>query len=147
MASETSLSDSNVYTYHCICSTLILATPYGLSNLPTRSSGSQDQAIILPLGRQDSEPNKESGVIYAKSVLYNVAADRKSLVVSREDGFEKRTPLRCTRCKLAVAYKVEDDFQQASLGVVFLLPGGLVTTDDMKERNTPLIPAWAAEKT
>ena len=42
--------DLKIHTYHCICSTLILATPYKISELPRRESG-QDQAIILPLGR------------------------------------------------------------------------------------------------
>lgn len=55
---------SKINTYHCLCSTLLLATPCTLSALPRRASPSLDRAHILPLpalshssrtGREGSE--------------------------------------------------------------------------------------------
>lgn len=40
---------SKIHTYHCLCSTLLLATPYQLSTLPRRAPPSLDRAYILPL--------------------------------------------------------------------------------------------------
>lgn len=40
-----------IYTYHCFCSQLLLATPYTLSSLPRRKGPTgSDAALILPLG-------------------------------------------------------------------------------------------------
>lgn len=38
-----------IQTYHCICSTLLLASPYLLSSLPSRAPPAKDRARILPL--------------------------------------------------------------------------------------------------
>lgn len=62
------------------------------------------------------------------------------MVIRREDGFEKRVLLRCGRCRLVVGYRLD----QSQLGgdgdaekVVYLLPGGLVTTEEMKSGKMP----------
>ena len=39
----------DVHTYHCLCSTHILTTPYILSDLPSRAPPAIDRARILPL--------------------------------------------------------------------------------------------------
>jgi hypothetical protein len=54
-----------IHTYHCICTSLLLATTHTLSSLPKRAPPSLDSALILPLPstppvappppRQDSE--------------------------------------------------------------------------------------------
>src|SRR5436305_6227496 len=38
-----------INTYHCICSTLLLATTHNLSLLPRRAEPALDKAFILPL--------------------------------------------------------------------------------------------------
>lgn len=52
-----------IHTYHCLCSTLLLATPYHLSSLPTRAPPARDQARILPLPRfrNHSDGDEEGG--------------------------------------------------------------------------------------
>ncbi|ETN46732.1 uncharacterized protein HMPREF1541_00921 [Cyphellophora europaea CBS 101466] len=125
-----------VNTYHCICTTLVLAIPYKLDSLPARAAPAQDQSAILPLTAK-TDANTESR-------LQNITEDRKHLVVRREDGFEKRTILRCNRCHLVIGYKLAEDSSDAN--VAYILPGGLVTTDDMQKGNTPPTPAWATEK-
>ncbi|MCJ1353191.1 MAG: hypothetical protein MMC33_003176 [Icmadophila ericetorum] len=41
----------NIHTYHCLCSQLVLATPYTLSLLPRRQGPpGSDASLILPLG-------------------------------------------------------------------------------------------------
>lgn len=40
---------SKIHTYHCLCSTFLLATPYTLTSLPRRALPSLDRAHILPL--------------------------------------------------------------------------------------------------
>ncbi|MCJ1250394.1 hypothetical protein MMC30_007622 [Trapelia coarctata] len=41
---------SQITTYHCLCTQLLLATPYPLRTLPQRQTPSLDHARILPLG-------------------------------------------------------------------------------------------------
>lgn len=119
---ESSQSAMSVNTYYCICATFILATTYKLEALPKRASPVQDQSTILPLVTESATP---------ASSLHNVIEDRKPIVIRREDGFEKRDLLRCSRCHLPVAYKLKDS--RADLDVVYILPDGLVTTEKMKE--------------
>lgn len=135
---------STITTWHCLCSALVLATPYELDQLPRRASPGQDHAIILPFAAEGSDP-ESSAVAIPKSTLHNLTPDRKPLIVRREDGFEKRVPLHCTRCKLIVAYRVFDDSGKAPMSNIFLLPGGLMRTEDMKLGKVPQPPAWAAQ--
>jgi hypothetical protein len=134
-------SNSSATAWHCLCSTLVLVTQYELDQLPTRASPGQDNAIILPFA---SNEFGEADSI-SKSTLHNLLQDRKPIIMRREDGFEKRAPLRCTRCKLIVAYKVLDASGTASTDRVFLLPGGLTRTEDMKLGKIPQPPAWGTE--
>lgn len=130
-------------TYHCICTTLILATCYDLSSLPTRAEPAIDAASILPI--RDAQGSNEQF-----SQLHNISTDRKRVVVRREDGFEKRTLLRCLRCKLVVGYKVDDAQSESEKSntddFVFVLPGGLVSTKQMMEGQTPARPDWARKE-
>ena len=102
-------SGSQTHTYHCICSTLVLATPYDLNQLSTRDSSSRDQAIICPLRDYDADQAGSVDGKLVRSMLQNVAMDRKPVIIRREDGFEKRVSIRCTRCTLIIGYKVEGD--------------------------------------
>lgn len=64
--------------------------------------------------------------------------DEEAVVLKLEDGFEKRYAMRCGRCDLQVGYMLDRaSFDEASSGrkgdVVYLLPGGLMSTEEMKQ--------------
>jgi hypothetical protein len=131
---ETNPSAQNtVTTYHCICSTLILATHHKLQDLPRRSAPAVDGASIVPLGHD--QPTQ----------LHNIDTDAKPIVIRKEDGFEKRHILRCNRCRLTLGYQLATDAQKED--VAYILPGGLQTTEDMKEGRSFEQPAWALQET
>lgn len=59
---------------------------------------------------------------------------RKTIMVRREDGWERRRVWRCGRCGLGVGYEVEGEGggegKSERLRVMFLLEEGLVETGD-----------------
>lgn len=140
-------SGSPIHTYHCICSTLILATRYDLNQLPIRDSSSRDQAIICPLRDYDTDRAGSVDAKPVRSMLHNVATDGKPVIIRRANGFEKSVFMRCTRCNLIIGYKVEGDAASANDLIIFLLPGGLLSTEDMKAGTLPQLPGWAAQTT
>ena len=146
MADNESSPVSSLHTYHCLCSTLILATPYTLDQLPTRSSSSPDQAIICPLSSEVIDQAEKPGDDRAGSTLHNVVRDRKPLIIRKEDGFEKRVILRCTRCNLVIGYRVEGD-EDTNERIAYLLPGGLSSTEEMKTGQVPQQPGWGTQAT
>lgn len=105
--------------------------------------------MILPLNENggDGENATEK-----HTSLHNVVFGRTPIVVRREDGFEKRTLVRCRRCELVVAYNLSsgDDDEQVGGGgsareerdVVYILPGALVSTEDMKVGKMPVPAVW-----
>ena len=135
-----SLQASNtVYTYHCLCSHLLLATTTPLPALPTRQNA-QDNAHIMPLppapsagkaqAPSSSTPNTHYGL------LLSTRQECTPETTTSDNGFEKRYLQRCGRCNLAVGYQL--DWQQFAPDrsgrrddVVFLLPGGFITTSEM----------------
>jgi hypothetical protein len=138
MAESTS---SQAHTYHCLCSTLILASKYQLSELPQRHEPVKDHALKLPMPYELLSAN-DARVSEAdlSSTLHNVTPDRKAVMIRREDGFEKRRVMRCQRCQLALGYVLEDAHSQQS--PLYLLPGGLVSTEDMMAGKPPEPAAW-----
>ena len=131
-------------TYHCLCSTLLLATPYPLARLSRRAAPSLDHAYVLeiPLLLQPStvvEPtiNGSRNQNTLPSLLSsNLRPARKIIVVRREDGFEKRRIYRCGRCAVCVGYEiveehVENERVQEKVKVIYLLEGALVETGRM----------------
>lgn len=140
---------SAINTYHCLCTSLLLATTTPLGTLPKRKS---DKTSICQLSSPQGAGNARSH--YA--LLLSTVPDRKPTVIRLEDGFEKRYLQRCGRCKVAVGYQLDlgqYEESKAELGrkedVVYLLPGGLVVTEDMKngkdmEKEIELVPATAA---
>lgn len=124
-----------IHTYHCLCSTLLLATPYPLSALPRRAPPSLDAAYILPLpplsrpqtssttstttnttnttttttntnAISTPHDNDGDGAPLPSLLTANMRPARRALVVRREDGFEKRRLYRCGRCGVGVGYEV-----------------------------------------
>lgn len=150
---ELSTADLVIHTYHCLCSTLLLTTPYALSELPMRASTSGDQARILPLPTLSLEKGTTAlrddiaGVtgdgqdVFLASSLANTRPARKALVVQREDGYEKRRMWRCNRCALGWGYEIEVDADiggdERKTRTLYLPEGGLVETGEMKEREQP----------
>ncbi|KAG9672606.1 hypothetical protein KCU95_g14181, partial [Aureobasidium melanogenum] len=123
--------EMTVHTYHCICTQLVLASTSTLESLKTRTS---DSSQILPL----PDLSSTSSTSHCAS-LANTTTDVKPTVIRCEDGFEKRYFHKCGRCELNVAYSLDkSQFEdtKTSLGpredVVFLIPGGLMSTEDMK---------------
>ncbi|KAL8753532.1 MAG: hypothetical protein Q9199_004985 [Rusavskia elegans] len=155
---STSTSTLAVHTYHCLCSTHLLTTPYLLSDLHRRASPSLDHARILPFPStspasdndqedqdrevvQDGQEQQQKPSRILPSLLStNVKPVRKAIVVQREDGWEKRRLWRCGRCGVAVGYEILGDEEPAGdiagggkkgdvVGkVLFLLEGGLMET-------------------
>lgn len=139
-------AEPQVFTYHCMCSHLVLASSTSLEGLDRRSAGSLDKEYILPLtassaavaGQGDASAGRERRH-YA--VLLSVLLDRKARVVARSDGFEKRWLQRCGRCKSTVGYQLDhEQFREPEPGksgrredVVYLLTNSLQTTSEMME--------------
>jgi hypothetical protein len=146
-------ASSTVYTYHCLCTHLLLATTTPLPALPTRQH-CIDKAHIMPLppppntptnNNRRSQPNTNTHDHYG--LMLSTITDRQPEIIQSDDGFEKRYLQRCGRCSLVVGYQL--DWQQFAASehepnrsgrrddVVFLLPGGFVTTAEMIMGKTP----------
>lgn len=125
------MADPHIYTYHCLCTELLLATFAPLQHLPKRKG---DGAKICKIAKSDL-PTPEA-VVLSGSTLN----DDTPVVLKLEDGFEKRYHLHCTRCDLKIGYRLDKaQFDSAQSGVeasvLYLYPGGLLGTEDMKERR------------
>ncbi|KAG9241184.1 hypothetical protein BJ878DRAFT_428679 [Calycina marina] len=126
-----------LHTYHCICSTLLLASTHELSILPRRSNESSlDHAIILPLSSRPS--------LFGTTTLQNLTPDKNTTIIRKEDGFERRLLWKCTRCMSVVGYEICDaedvvlgEFIEGEDGgewkgrILYVLPGGVRTTEGM----------------
>lgn len=126
---------SAFHTYHCICHTLVLAAHDALESLPTRASSKDGARIVTPA---------------SQAQIVHTIEDVKPVIIRREDGFEKRTLVRCERCRLVLAYKLDPDHfeensKDAGVGTLYVLPGALVDTAGMMADKTPDVPAWARE--
>lgn len=151
-------TNQNTHTYHCICSQLILATTSPLSKFSRRSGSALDKAHIVPLltssstssgDDERSEKNKQSLVSEFSqcAVLVDALLDPKAIIVRREDGFEKRYLQHCGRCRLVIGYHLDSSQYEGAKGsgredsVVYILPGSLMSTEDMSEGKdiTPYI--------
>lgn len=139
-----------IHTYHHICLTHILTTPYALRSLPTRAAPALDNARILPLPSLDSpslapppssspssDQPEQLQEKYLHSLLHNLRPARKALVIQREDGWERRRLWRCARCGVGVGYEIEgvdgagEDTRAERLRVMYLLEEGLLETEQM----------------
>jgi hypothetical protein len=126
-----SSTEKTIHTYHCICTQLVLASTSTLESLKTRTS---DSSYILPLPDLSSTSTTSE---YA--LLTNTITDDKPTVIRLEDGFEKRYFHKCGRCELNIGYSLDksqfEDTKTSSGAredVAFVIPGGLVSTEDMK---------------
>jgi len=147
------MASPTVHTYHCPCTSLLIASTHTLSALPRRAPPSLDKAIILPLPSSATPPldtNELSPLGYTS--LLSMAPDHRATIVRREDGFEKRYLWRCGRCRIVVGYELDpehyenvqfDEGQGAESGDVsaegrrertktlYVLPGWIMSTEQM----------------
>lgn len=144
-----------MHTYHCTaCSHLLLASTHDLHALPTRRSPGLDNATIVPLPPapkapkpEDDDDDDDDSAAAAEAAGYTLLLallrrERNPKVVTREDGFEKRVLWRCGRCKVVVAYMLdESQFQSSAVkegkrnegGFFYVLPGALTESKDLGE--------------
>ncbi|KAF2637486.1 hypothetical protein P280DRAFT_107181 [Massarina eburnea CBS 473.64] len=138
-------ASSTVYTYHCLCTHLLLATTTPLPSLPTRQQ-SVDKAHMMALPPPPAASNKGRAAQMAPNdhygLLLSTRSDGNPEMVTSDEGFEKRYLQRCGRCSLVVGYQL--DWQQFATDrngrrddVVYLLPGGFVTTAEMIMGKAP----------
>lgn len=125
------MPNSSIYTYHCLCTELVLATFTLLENLPKRKG---DGAKICKITK--SEVPAPEAVVLSGSTL----DDDTPTTLKLEDGFEKRYHVQCRRCDLKIGYRLDkSQFGDAEggiqTGVLYLLPGGLMSTEEMKGRK------------
>ncbi|KAI9824069.1 MAG: hypothetical protein M1832_002137 [Thelocarpon impressellum] len=148
------LAAQTINTYHCHCTTLLLATTFSLPLLPRRRAPAEDEALILPLPPLPSsspspspspplspaEPTRRDPKGY--TLLLSTSLAPRPVIVRRADGFEKRRLVRCGRCRVVVAYTLDplhyatptgdDEGGKGAAGrLVYLLPRALVGTEEM----------------
>ena len=123
------MPDPHIHTYHCICTELVLATFTPLTSFPRRKG---DGAKICKITKSDL-PAPEA-VVLSGSTL----DESTPTILKLDDGFEKRYHMKCRRCDLNIGYRLDksqfggaEDGVQA--GVLYLFPGALMSTEDMKE--------------
>jgi hypothetical protein len=126
---STSGSDPGVIIHHCLCAQVIAGTTTSIEKLPKRQS---DGTLIATSGNFGSE---------SKPVLsvQGLTTDQTAVVIRLDDGFEKRYPARCDRCGLMAGYRLDKSQttgKEQSTGpddsVLYILPGGLMTTEDLE---------------
>lgn len=133
------MTTAHVFTYHCLCAELLLATLAPLETFPKRESDGATSCRITELDVLDTGPLVADLVVLSNGAI--VVAD-KPIVLRLEDGFEKRYHAQCARCALKVGYWL--DWSQSIEGekgmgmgmrkdALYLLPGGLQSTSDMRD--------------
>jgi hypothetical protein len=135
MDSAASATPRDVHTYHCLCSHLLLASTKPLSALDHRAGLDKSYILPLPPPPRSSHGDAEQQ-LSQYAMLPGVTHDRNPIVVRSAEGFEKRYVQRCGRCRLVVGYQLdklqyegEEDGRRED--VLYLLPGGLLETEDM----------------
>ena len=126
------MADPHIYTYHCLCTELVLATFTPLQNVPKRRG---DGSSICKIAKSDL-PTPEA-VMLSGSTLN----DDTPIMLKLADGFEKRYHVHCRRCDLKIGYRLDKaQFDPAQNGleasVLYLYSGALLGTEDMKERRS-----------
>lgn len=150
-STSTENGNAQVYTYHCLCSQLLLAGASALDNHKQRAGESLDKAFIVPVmpaeiissTASDKEGDDNANIqnqdvdVRKAAVLLNTILERKPVVIRRSDGFETRYQRRCGRCDLVIGYHLDGAQFGAEKAsgrfdkVIYVLPGSLRTTNAM----------------
>ena len=115
--------------YHCICSHVVFCSTTPLATSPRRTA---DGSIISHLAEHPTEQGH-----YAR--LLDVLHVQHPSIIRREDGFDKVYLRTCPHCEVALGYHLDQSqFEETGTlsgkraDVVFLFPGGLMTTAEME---------------
>lgn len=125
------MAESEVHTYHCLCTELVVATRTPLQSFPKRKA---DHAAICKFSASDL-PVPGAALLSGSTV-----DDAEPIVLKLDDGFEKRYAARCIRCDLQIGYwldksQFEPEQRRKREDVLYLLPGGLMSTEEMRENK------------
>ena len=106
----------------------MIATFAPLQTLPTRKG---DDAVVCKVTNEGLPT--AGAVVLAESSIH----ESRPFVLKLEDGFEKRYGAKCRRCDLLIGYWLDkSQFEATEHGarsdVIYLLPGGLMSTEEMK---------------
>ena len=87
--------------------------------------------------QEEEEGEEEEKGHLGYSLIISTHLAPKSVIVRREDGFEKRRLVRCGRCRTVVGYQLDvvhyaDKSEGARGRLLYLLPRALVTTEEMR---------------
>jgi hypothetical protein len=137
MDSSADAAPRDVHAYHCLCSHLLFASTKPLSALEHRAGLDKSYILPLPPPPRSFHGDAEQQLSHY-ALLPGVTRDRNPMVIRSAEGFEKRYVHRCGRCRLVVGYQLdrsqyqgEDDEDGIREDVMYLLPGGLLESDDM----------------
>ncbi|KAI0999874.1 hypothetical protein K3495_g8324 [Podosphaera aphanis] len=147
-----------IHTYHCLCTSLLLATTHTLSSLPRRSLdlGSPDSALILPINVTPPIIEGPGKTLSSRgySLLCGIEKDAKIKILRKENGFERRFLYRCSRCRVVVGYELSQVEMEGNtvgsdttgegqksneLDVIYLLPGGMMSTEALASKRLPFV--------
>ena len=118
-----------IYTYHCLCKQLILASTRPLTSLPVRASTIEKPYILslpdqLP-SNEDSDLDDDASdgdqhlaesntkEVHRKhrvrhpALLFRTVVSPTAQILRRSAGFEKRYLRYCARCKIPIGYHLD----------------------------------------
>ncbi|KAL5318246.1 hypothetical protein ACEPPN_013305 [Leptodophora sp. 'Broadleaf-Isolate-01'] len=150
--SADSISDSALILPLPLTPPLLTSPSPSTTALPSTSTSNTEQ------GEQGQEAEEGGASLPAEgyTVLLGLTGDRKTTIIRREDGFEKRILYRCSRCRLVVGYELQLPHHGVDSGttgtgmdidstsgkgkgrevdagydgkVLYILPGGVMSTD------------------
>jgi hypothetical protein len=124
--------------------------PLKRASSPSPSSSSDDEDAVNDkedeeqVGDNKEKPNQKKKTKTTKNgsnnhnmgkkegytLLLTLLRDRAPNIVTREDGFEKRIVWRCGRCRVIVAYQVDNDMKERGR-FLYVLPGGVVESQEL----------------
>ena len=96
-------------------------------------------AAMMPPPRRKQERKKQED-LGGYTLLLTLQRDRAPKVIAREDGFEKRVLWRCGRCRLVVAYQLDEVHYSTEKGkakadtgerYLYVLPNAVTESSDL----------------
>ena len=110
--------------HYCVCAQLLLSSSTPLASVPRRKG---DKAIILPLPAEPASLTSQEDLHYAllarpldDYMFTRSGEEGPEVIVAVDDGFEKRSLLRCGRCKVIWGYALHQPGTGRSEDAVYL---------------------------
>jgi hypothetical protein len=121
------------------------------SDSDSSSDDDDDDGDGAKLKTKRKRDQKKKRIDRGYTLLLGMLRDRKPVIVTREDGFERRSLWRCWRCRVVVGYQLDStqfgdvehkknadgdggdgDMAKDGLGeVLYVLPAGVMSTEAM----------------